>query len=113
MEPGVVIPESYYGAPDGAFVRADITYLRQDFSTMQPVENANPWPALQRYDFLVRTRPATPEEITRSTTQSASTTYPQREAILYALRQLSGQDLGAATEAWQKYVEEMRTRKVP
>ena len=42
-------------SPDLA-VRIDVTYLREDFSLLQPVEDANPWPEMQRFDFLVRTR---------------------------------------------------------
>src|SRR5262249_36635694 len=34
----------------------DVTYLRQDFSVKLPVANAQPWPEMQRFDFLVRTR---------------------------------------------------------
>src|SRR5439155_25559749 len=46
----------YGGSPD-ILVRADVTYLRQDFSEMPSVANAAPWPALQRFDFLVRLPP--------------------------------------------------------
>ncbi len=37
-------------------VRIDVTYLRQDFSVMLPVADAAPWPEMQRFDFVVRTR---------------------------------------------------------
>jgi hypothetical protein len=71
---------------DGVFVRADVTYLRQDFSVMQKVENAKPWPEQQRFDFLVRTREATPEEVDAARNPPA--TYPQREAVLWAIAEL-------------------------
>src|SRR5262249_23704202 len=65
-EPRVQIPVEYYSSPgDGIFVRADITYLRQDFSVRLPVANAHPWPAMQRYDFLVRLRSLTSTEAIR------------------------------------------------
>src|SRR5262245_16566027 len=32
-------------------VRIDMTYLRQDFSVMQRVKDADPWPEQQRFDF--------------------------------------------------------------
>src|SRR5262249_36938824 len=39
------------------FVRADITFLRQDFSVLQPVPNhGRLWPEEQRYDYLIRLR---------------------------------------------------------
>jgi hypothetical protein len=111
MEPGVAIPLEYYGTPNGTFVRADITYLRPEFSAMLRVEDAKPWPDLQRFDFIVRTRPATAEEVARSEQQPVSTNYPQRVALLYALRRLSGRDLDASTETWRKYANELLARK--
>ncbi len=73
-----------YGGQDGIFVRADITYLRQDFSVRQPVESPGPWPDVQRYDYLVRTRPAERADLDRTRGSR------QREAILFALRGLQG-----------------------
>ncbi len=46
---------SPFASPD-ILVRADVTYLRQDFSMKLPVKDAAPWPEQQRFDFLVRTR---------------------------------------------------------
>jgi hypothetical protein len=74
----------YYERQDGIFVRADVTYLRQDFSVFQPVDNADPWPTMQRFDYVVRVRPATAEE----KAQPAARNYPQRQAVLYALKTL-------------------------
>jgi hypothetical protein len=74
----------YYGGPSGMFVRADVTYIRQDFSVPQPVAQPGKWPAYQRYDYLVRTRYPTEEELARK--QPA--TYPQREAVRWALREM-------------------------
>jgi hypothetical protein len=97
---GHTVPNLYYGqAPtDGRFVRADVTFVRQDFSVVQPT--ADSWPALdrQRFDFLVRTRPGTPAEVARQKEPPAS--YPQREAVLFALRELTGKDYGTSTRAW-------------
>jgi hypothetical protein len=70
----------------GPAVRIDVTYLRPDFSRMLPVADHDPWPKMQRFDFLVRTRPATSEE------QSAARPgpSPQRDAALRAARSLRG-----------------------
>jgi hypothetical protein len=80
----------YYGTPrptqpkpGDIFVRADVTYLRQDFSVTQPVPQAKPWPAQQRFDFLVRTREASGDEIAASRKPAAN--YPQRQAVLDAI----------------------------
>lgn len=82
---------TYYGSMPGGdlVVRADITYLRQDFSVAQPVEKSAPWPKMQRFDYLVRNRPLDPAETARRS-RPEPIDYPQREAVLYALRELSG-----------------------
>ena len=36
-EPDKPIPVEYYHSPNGTYVRADVTYLRQDFSVSHPV----------------------------------------------------------------------------
>src|SRR5262249_50833931 len=82
----------------GDHIRADVTYLRPDFSVALPVENPGLWPKMQRYDFFVRTRPAQPWEADRPATGGA---YPQREAVLRALRQITGQDFGERSEDWR------------
>jgi hypothetical protein len=95
-------------SPD-VVVRADVTYLRQDFSMMQKVENPGPWPALQRYDFLVRTRTLSAAEAAELRKALASTTAtPYRNAALSALRRLTGANPGGnpgvTGEAWKKWL---------
>jgi hypothetical protein len=102
--PGKEIPVVYYESAHGDFVRADITYLRQDFSASQPVENAAPWPYFQRYDYLIRRRPATPGEVNARALIEGFANYPQRDAVLYALRELTGQDVGASSAEWKQVV---------
>jgi hypothetical protein len=87
---GKPLGKLYYEEMAGDFVRADITFLRQDFSLSQPVKDAAPWPDRQRFDFLVRQRAATKAEIARLQQPPAS--YPQREALISALRKLTGKD---------------------
>ena len=79
----------YYADTTGPFVRADITYLRQDFSVVQEVEKPGKWPQMQRFDFLVRQRPEKPEEAYHRVQRTAAGNYPQRQAVLFALRELS------------------------
>jgi hypothetical protein len=84
-------------------IRGDITYLRQDFSVLQPTVaalNGGP-PTRTRFDYFVRTRNATPAERRALWAATPATTYPQREAVLYALRGLTGVDAGPTTDAWQ------------
>jgi len=80
------------------FVRIDVTYLRPDFSRMLPVAKAHPWPDRQRFDFLVRTRPATPAELAAP----RPTKSPQREAIVRALERLTGESYGDDLAAWKR-----------
>jgi hypothetical protein len=110
--PGVPVPSlADYddGRPQSLFVRADVTYLRQDFSVLQPVENPGKWPDWQRFDYVVRTRPLTEaEQATWKARQSqAGPQQPSlhRQAVLFALCALTGQDVGDSPEAWRRLVE--------
>ncbi len=50
-----------YGAQrQGIFVRADVTYLRQDFSLLRPVAKHGVWPAVQRLIFWCANVPPRP-----------------------------------------------------
>ncbi|MBM4070947.1 MAG: hypothetical protein FJ271_18660 [Planctomycetes bacterium] len=63
-DPGSPLPLYLEPARTGNAVRADIIYLRQDFSLLQRVTDAAPWPVMQRFDFLVRRRIVTEEQAT-------------------------------------------------
>ena len=84
-------------------IRADIVFLRQDFSVQLPALNM---PAVQgavpafRFDFLVRTRRLTKQDTVRLNQPRGETSYPQRESVLFVLRELTGQNPGPATEDW-------------
>ena len=106
------MPVAYYRAPSGYFVRADVTYLRQDFSLEHFVPDADPWPEKQRFDYFVRTRPLTNDEIVELTdvdgVPSANTDkkhdYPQRNAVLRALRTLADEDAGEQKKDWERWL---------
>jgi sugar lactone lactonase YvrE len=91
----------YYASNEGTFVRADVTYLQQDFSLPMTVRKPGPWPSSQRFDFLVRERPATPIEETRKASEMRSASEYKR-AVFFALRELTGQDPGPAVEDWKR-----------
>jgi HEAT repeat protein len=105
--PAPATAPSYYES-GGAFVHADVTYLRQDFSVVQTVPQPGAWPANQRYDYLVRLRRATPQEQKQLGQVRASSPGPQREAVLFALRELTGQDLGLTAADWKRVLPESR-----
>jgi hypothetical protein len=96
-------------SPPDIFVRVDVNYLRQDFSLLEPVADSGPWPRLQRFDFLVRTRTLSEEEAAAwraalATGQGKVTAY-QRVA-LGALRELTGRDAGPTAEAWRRVLSQ-------
>jgi hypothetical protein len=93
------------GSPD-LLVRIDVTYLRQDFSMMQAVTDAAPWPEMQRFDFLVRTRELTEEEAAdlRSKLDKHEKGWitPYQRAAVTALRELTGKDTTPTAQAWRE-----------
>jgi HEAT repeat protein len=110
------------GGPAPLVLRGDVTFYRQDFSAkletgraaappnpilalpmpIQPAPAAAAPPSL-RFDFMVRTRSVGKLEAARiAKAHPQQTTYPQREAVLYALRELTGKDAGPTTEAWRE-----------
>jgi hypothetical protein len=69
----------------------DVTYLRQDFSVLQPVKNARPWPEMQRFDYLVRKRVLSDKEAADLKARlNAGGLSPYQKAAVRALRALTG-----------------------
>jgi HEAT repeat protein len=96
-----------------ALIRADVTYLRQDFSVLQappagfvasPQSGRGALAAsAHRFDFLVRKRPISKKESDRLKTDfSTGKESPQRAATLFALRELAGRDAGTTYADWLK-----------
>ena len=87
------IPIVYYASRETGItlVNASTIYLRQDFSVLHTVKDAKPWPEVQRFDYLVRTRQLRGDEIPKKTEtpEPANFTYPQREAVRALLEVLA------------------------
>jgi hypothetical protein len=94
--------EGYLSANPDVLVRLDVTYLRQDFSLLRPVKDAHPWPEMQRFDYLVRTRVLSREEEAAFPRPAPDTLNPYQRASLAALRELTGRDAAPTAEAWRK-----------
>lgn len=96
----------YYGPRrTGTFVKADTTYLRQDFSVPLEVKNHGLWPGTQRFDFLVRERAATVKEVNLARAKMAQKDRPPSEhqkAVFFALRELTGKDPGPTAQDWKR-----------
>jgi hypothetical protein len=110
-------PQSGYGqftVPD-TLAAFDVTYLRQDFSVKLPVANAQPWPEMQRFDFLVRTRELTEQEadVYRGLLRKAQDgdLSPYQRAAQASLRQLTGRDAEPTAAAWRQLLAEDKTEE--
>ena len=110
--PGQPLPlpsQGYRQSSPDLMIRVDVTYLRQDFSTLLPVADANPWPEMQRFDFFVRERKLTAEEATafrtHLTPREPGVLSPYHRAALAALREMTGKDTAPTAEAWRKLLD--------
>ncbi|MCI0639936.1 MAG: HEAT repeat domain-containing protein [Gemmataceae bacterium] len=101
-EPTPEAPGGYNGGPDGTFVCADTTFLRQDFSVTLPVANAEPWPKQQRFDFVVRTRTLNKQEAEKLLRRQEAQRADYRHIIHMALRELTGHDAGLDAARWRE-----------
>jgi hypothetical protein len=91
------------GTSPDILIRADVTYLRQDFSLMAQVADDQPAQHTERFDFLVRTRavPATARAEYQGWLQQQGGGYlaPHQRAAVAALRALTGRDPATPTAA--------------
>jgi hypothetical protein len=108
-EPLAPPSQGYQPSSPDIVVRLDVTYLRQDFSLLQPVADAGPWPEMQRFDFLVRTRTLTEEEANAYRTQleprEEGRLSPYRRAALAALREMTGLEAAPTAAAWRRLLK--------
>jgi len=104
----VSFSQGYHGTSaklwqDSVWLRADVTYLRQDFSVHDTVGAAGANPGVDhRFDYLVRTRICKRQEHEELKGKPPQSAYPQRDAVLWALRELTGKDAGAMADDWVK-----------
>ena len=102
---------SDFPIPD-VLVRFDVTYLRQDFSVMLPVADHQPWPEMQRFDFLVRTRAISEKDADTYRTllrPTAGALNPYQQAALVALRELTGRNADPTGPAWRRVLEQIKS----
>lgn len=93
----------YYSLQKGVtVVRADITYLRQDFSVRQKVDDHGKWPEMQRFDFFVRTVELTEKEAAARKPAAGASAF--HATVLSTLQALTGQSYGPNSADWQDEV---------
>ena len=106
------LSERYYQAPRGAMVRADVTYLRQDFSVIQPVKDAAPWPENQRFDYVVRETKVSHAEGLAITDKLSQQPNQYHAAIVKALRLLTKENpIDDSYQSWRAIVAKSVTGK--
>lgn len=103
-------PPLYYAEQSGqVFVRADTTFLRQDFSVVQPVARSGKWPGDQRFDYVTRVRPVSDKEKMQfeklQKEDKVSPTFVQKEALLFTLRELTGKNPGSSYKDWKPIIK--------
>ncbi|MBM4070799.1 MAG: hypothetical protein FJ271_17865 [Planctomycetes bacterium] len=104
--------EAYYDIQRGdVLVRADVTYLRQDFSVIQTVRNSGRWTAEQRYDFLVRTRELSSTEAALAGLIPRRSRTAYHDAVLWALHQLTGLNAPPTAAAWRAALAKQASAK--
>jgi hypothetical protein len=93
-------------SPTGWFARADVVYLRQDFSVTQPVTDSSTfWPRLQRFDYLVRRKSISEDEACAWFVEHPIDESPHRQAVRGTLRQLTGVDAGTSAVEWKRVLD--------
>ena len=109
------IPQQYYAHrhPDFVSVRADITYLKQDFSVVQPVVDHGAWPDKQRFDFVVQQKPLTPSKAIRTKKKFDRAKNRNREAIVFALKKLSNlSPKDNSSESWKEILKQQNAARL-
>jgi hypothetical protein len=101
--------QGYNKSGSNLLVRIDVTYLRQNFSVMQAVEDSSAWPAIQRFDFIIRKRVLTEREAEalreKLTLREPGELSPYHRAAVRALRDMTGRDFEAKPEPWRKLLD--------
>ena len=98
------LPPEYYANrnPSFARVRADITYLRQDFSLVRKVKKHGRWPENQRFDFVARTKSLSVVDAEKITKEMEYQPNHYRDSIDMALRRLTQKSPhGSSSDAWK------------
>lgn len=110
--PGEPLPsfsDGYRNSTPELAIRVDTTYLRQDFSVFLKVDNANPWPEMQRFDFIVRNREVDGEELAAyrklNETTEEGILNPYHRSAVQALRDLTGRDAAPTADAWRRILK--------
>ena len=106
------LPRQYYNSHSSSLAaRADVTYLRQDFSVVQSVEDHGSWPEQQRFDYVIREAPMSSDQVEEHS--KANPTFQSREyrsVIVFALQMLTDKNpLDNSYQSWKEISEQLKT----
>ena len=107
------LPKQYYKSenPHSTSVRADVTYLEQDFSVVQPVLNHGLWPQDQRFDYVVQQRPLKRIKANQLSKQFADAPNLNREAIVFALQKLTDENpKDNSSKSWKAILQQREAK---
>jgi hypothetical protein len=85
-------------------VRADVTYLKQDYSVILQVKRGGNQEA-RRFDLFIRERVATPADMVAALVRKKAGPTGHQKAIRFALRELTGQEPGRRDENWHLFAQ--------
>jgi hypothetical protein len=86
------------------FVRADVTYLKQDYSVMLRV-NSGTRREERRFDLFVRERLATQADAAAALARKQAGATGHQKAVAFALRELTGLEPGPRAENWKEFAQ--------
>ena len=110
------LPKQYYKSenPHSPSVRADVTYLEQDFSVVQPVRSRGPWPQDQRFDYVVQQKPMKRTKANQVSKELAKAPNLNREAIVFALQKLTNETpQNNSSKVWKAILERREAKLAP
>ena len=109
------LPKQYYKSenPHSPSVRADVTYLEQDFSVVQPVKRRGKWPRDQRFDYVVQQKPIKRTKANQVSKKLAKAPNLNREAIVFALQKLTNETPADNSSKSWKAILQRREAKLP
>ena len=85
------------------FIRADITYLVQDYSVMLRVVHSRVLSGEERYDLFVRERLATGADLKATAARQRAGLTAHEQAAMFALRELTGLEPGPNLANWLQF----------
>jgi hypothetical protein len=92
------------------FIRADVTFLRQDYSVTLRDARGGVLRSEGRFDLFVRERVATPADVRDAVARKRAGRTAHRRAAEFALRELTGREPGPGEVNWRRFAEKQKPK---